>query len=991
MGEFESLVKGARQEIAAGHYGEASQGYKRALQMSNMSPEAEAKTRIESVDCLYKMGKFRYALRQIAKIERRACPPKDLHRLSILEANLRLELGEYTKARTIAQNVLSDLLPTGEHLLLGEAEHCLGRILLRTGHLKRAKEYFEDSLSSFRLINDKKGMLKAINNLAQIAFMAADWNEALKYLQKGLKISLPEWERQRAALMGNLGTLYRKMGDWKKALVFLELSLELKLKIGETLPIVKGSISLGRLYLIQRRWKEAEQLLLQALTLCQSHSLRREEAMSLESLGELAKERGDLNRSKCYYRRTLEIAKKLAPQGDLINQVQRRRAELLIMEGQDLEGASKCCEEALKVSQALGDKFEEACCYRVLALIYNAKGDYKLTETIFKKSIRLLKSIKERFELGKTLLAESGFTLSSLQDDQRRKVATEQLIEARRIFQGLGAHYEEGLVEIELAKDQMNGTNPDQALGPLESAEKIFKSISEKEGLQDILTLRAKMEERLATSSLLVRDEIAALDKLNHISPEDIDLLLHFLSERVGAERGFIAFRSNSEVELIPMSRYNLSSSETDFLLNYLVNLDNGIIRPGQPFICTSVAHNRIFLTLKKLKVENLMVFPFGDGRMEGILYVDRTRAERKGSFDQKDLNFFVLAADIVQLKVAELQKKELLRENLYLRERLEEKYGFGNIITVDSRMEEALRTAKSFKDSGLPILISGETGTGKELIARAIHYSSQRRGKNFVPVNCAAFTDTLLESEFFGHKKGSFTNAISDKKGLFEVAHGGTLFLDEVANASDWFQAKLLRVLEEMEIRRLGETRSQKVEVSIISATNKNLGEEVEAERFRKDLYYRLTGVEINLPPLRERKEDIAPLVYHFLELFTQKRGGKVRGVSKEAMELLTAYDWPGNVRELEHRIERAITLADEGAILTPDLIGLDVKQDVSEGIDAESKTLKERVGQLEREMIIAELVKQRWNKSKAAEALGLSRLGLRNKITRYNICEKT
>lgn len=987
MQEFDRLTRESHREAALGNYWEACQGYRKALQMAKAPPQARAKASIKLADCLYRMGKFRYALRQTGKVERSVCGPKERYRLLILEANLRLELGEYDKAKEIAQGVLRGLLSTSEHELLADAEHCLGRILLRTGDLRRAREYFEDSLSSFRLINEKKGMLKAINSLAQVAFMTAEWDEALKHLQKGLRICPLEWERERAAIMGNLGTLHRRMGKWREALNLLESSLELKLKIGETLPIVNGYISLGRLYLMQRRWEEAEKSLQKALALCQGHSYTRQEAMSLESLGDLAKEKGNFDQSAGYYQRTLKIARKLAPRGDLVNQVQRRRAELYLTTGGDFKEATRCVQEALGISQALNDGFEEGCCYRVLALVSQVEGDRNSAEANFRKAVEVFKSIGERFEQGKTILEESRFNLlAPLEEEERRKII-EQLKEVRRTFQGLGAHYEEGLVEIELAKAQMNGTNPDWALGPLESAERIFRRISEKDGLREILTLRAKMEERLAASSLLVREERAALDRLDHISPEDMELLLRFLSERVNAERGFIAFRTNTNSGLTLMSRYNLSPTKAEFLLSYLENLTNRTINPGQPFICTSVVHNQAFSTLKKEKVENFMIFPFGSNSIEGFLYVDRTQTGGKGAFDQKDLNFFVLAADILQLKAAELQKEELLRENLYLRERLEEKYGFGNIVTINPRMEEALRTAKSFKDSYLPILITGETGTGKELIARALHYSSQRRNKNFVPVNCAAFTDTLLESEFFGHKKGSFTNAIQDKKGLFEEAQGGTLFLDEVANASEWLQAKLLRVLEEMEIRRLGETRSRKVEVSIISASNKNLEKAVEAGRFRKDLYYRLTGVEIKLPPLRERKEDISPLIYHFLELFTEKRGGKVKGVNKEAMDLLTAYDWPGNVRQLKNEVERATILASGDRFISPEHLSPALRSQVFTLDEQGPGSLPHQLAEFERENILGALQRSKWVKTKAATLLKIPEATLRRKMRKYEL----
>jgi two-component system response regulator HupR/HoxA len=331
-----------------------------------------------------------------------------------------------------------------------------------------------------------------------------------------------------------------------------------------------------------------------------------------------------------------------------------------------------------------------------------------------------------------------------------------------------------------------------------------------------------------------------------------------------------------------------------------------------------------------------------------------------------------------------------LRRENVLLRQHMEKQYDFSNIIGESPKMLQVFKLLQKVIDTPTSVLLFGDTGTGKELIARAIHYNSNRKKKMFVAQNCGALPDTLLESELFGHVRGAFTGAVSDRKGLFEMADGGTIFLDEIADTSPALQLRLLRVLQEGEIKPVGSDRTTSVDVRVIAATNKNLEQEVAAGKFREDLYYRLNVFPITLPPLRERAEDIPVLVHHFIKKYAAKIHKKINGITDGAMELFLKAPFPGNIRELENEIERTVTLADDNQPITPDLISARFHAPVVTDSAYPSETgdsIKEAVENLEIRMIRKALKKTKGNILQAAEDLQLSRAGLHKKLARYKI----
>jgi len=328
------------------------------------------------------------------------------------------------------------------------------------------------------------------------------------------------------------------------------------------------------------------------------------------------------------------------------------------------------------------------------------------------------------------------------------------------------------------------------------------------------------------------------------------------------------------------------------------------------------------------------------------------------------------------------IKVKNLQRENALLRKRLEGQYRFQDLISKSPQMQKVFHLAEEVASLRSTVLIRGDSGTGKELVARAIHNSGDRAAGPFVAVSCAALAETLLESELFGHEKGAFTGAVSQKKGKFELAGGGTLFLDEVGEISPKVQVDLLRVLQERAFYRVGGSEEVKVDVRVIAATNKDLEREVREGRFREDLYYRLNVIEIALPPLRERRQDIPLLVAHFLEKIAPEIGREAPEVSDGAMRLLVDHDWPGNVRELENAVERAmVTCRDQ--VLTEESFAFLLRSNGSPWRVPPDMTLQD----LEKQAILAALERTRGNIKEAAANLGIDRSTLYEKIKRYEI----
>ncbi len=521
--------------------------------------------------------------------------------------------------------------------------------------------------------------------------------------------------------------------------------------------------------------------------------------------------------------------------------------------------------------------------------------------------------------------------------------------------------------------------------------------------------------------------EMRVLDEISHVLGSTLDLskifdeIMNILAARLEMRRGTLVLMDETMKRLNIEAAHGLTDEEKR---RGTYKVGEGItgkaVEQGAPIVVSDIRKDPRFLDRTGARARDrheaisFICIPIRiESRVLGALSVDKPFTDQ--STLDKDRRLITIIASIVAqaIKINQMVKLEteaLKAQNVELRRELKEHYQFQNIIGVSSPMQEVFEATARVAKSKASVLIQGETGTGKELIARAIHYNSDRADKPFVRVNCGALTESLLESELFGHVKGAFTGAIRDKKGLFEIADKGTLFLDEISEMSPNLQVELLRVLEDKEVMRVGGAETIRVDVRVLTASNKNLEDLIQRGRFREDLYYRLNVVPIYLPPLRERREDIPLLISHFLEKHNQENAKGIARIEPDAMALLMQYPWPGNVRELDNCIARAVVLS-EGDTLKADMLPANVRsyrrpegRPLSAGADGESKEniLDQLFGSLmpaqpsdttglvarmEKLLIIKVLQLTNNVQTEAARILGVNRNTLRNKIKEYGI----
>jgi Nif-specific regulatory protein len=522
--------------------------------------------------------------------------------------------------------------------------------------------------------------------------------------------------------------------------------------------------------------------------------------------------------------------------------------------------------------------------------------------------------------------------------------------------------------------------------------------------------------------------ELSILTEIGRILSSTLELreafgqIMQSISDKMDMHRGALVLLDESTGRLRTEAAVGLTPEEIErgkYALGE--GITGNVVATGRPRVVADVRSEPDFLNRTGRLNPATSATPISficvpiriEGRTAGALSVDKPFAgdERLRS-DHKFIEIIAaFLAQAIQInRIVLRQKEQLLEENAQLRAQVRDRYRFDNIIGDSPAMHEVFATVGQVANSRATVLLLGETGTGKEMIAKAIHYNSPRKERPFIRVNCGALTGTLLESELFGHVKGSFTGAIRDKVGRFEAADGGTIFLDEIGTLEPQLQVKLLRVLQEREFERVGDTQTVKVDVRVIAATNVDLQEEVAKENFREDLFYRLNVVSIYLPPLRNRREDIPRLIDYFLDKYNGLNDRRLRRISREMLNVLLRYPWPGNVRELENAIERAVVLSN-GEDFTEDLLPLSVRMFAAQRRTTQSsdtvETLTRRlsdqamsdyelqegriydlvINQIESALIDRALAKCGGVKTKAADFLGINRNTLNKKVKELGI----
>ena len=525
------------------------------------------------------------------------------------------------------------------------------------------------------------------------------------------------------------------------------------------------------------------------------------------------------------------------------------------------------------------------------------------------------------------------------------------------------------------------------------------------------------------------QQELDIIAEISQILGEDLRLeqvfqhAMNLLAERIGVQRAALVLQDPASEQLRIFASIGLTAAEQE-RGRYLKGegVTGRVLATGQPAILPDLASDPDFLDRTRARSGadtdappiSFVCVPLRDGpSVVGSISIDRPfRDDDQLAADGRLLQVISgLFSQAVRIHhQVRIEQDQWAREARDLRDTLRERYRFDNIIGTSAAMTEVLSTIGQVADSRATVLLLGETGCGKELIARAIHFNSPRRDKPMIRVNCGALSPQLLESELFGHVEGAFTGAVRDKVGRFEAADGGTIFLDEVGTLSPELQVKLLRVLQEREVERVGDHRPFKIDCRVIAATNLELEDEVRSGNFREDLYYRLNVVTVSLPPLRQRREDIPLLIDHFLDKYNAENGRSVRKISRDTMNLMMRFPWPGNIRELENAVERAVVLS-TGEDFNEDLLPLPVRmfaQQVrgpvdADSVDAISARLAEQalrsygdregevydlvVHQLEADLIAAALQRNDGVKTRTADFLGINRNTLNKKVKDFGI----
>ncbi len=506
---------------------------------------------------------------------------------------------------------------------------------------------------------------------------------------------------------------------------------------------------------------------------------------------------------------------------------------------------------------------------------------------------------------------------------------------------------------------------------------------------------KKKTNQRSTMKNLSILVEINQAVSRNLNLQDALQSTLQILQNEYRIKSGAVLLKDddNTSLRMVASIGYQNDVAKTEYKLGE--GLTGRIAETSKPIVVPQVSKEPLFLNRlrswdsKKEREQTFIGIPITlDYNTLGVLVVNLPYNPKRDY--HSDLQFLTLVSSAllqpIRVKhVIATERQRLMDENVMLKQKLQDEFSFHNIIGNSHEMRDVYDQVTRVAPTNTTVLLRGESGTGKELIAEAIHYNSTRSNKPFVPVNCAAIPENLIESEFFGHKKGAFTGAVADKKGRFEIADTGTIFLDEVGELSPMTQVKLLRVLQEHEFERVGGTESVKVDVRIIAATNANLESLMNQNRFREDLYYRLNVFSIFLPPLRDRKTDILLLADHFMLKYGRQNKKPVKRISTPAIDMLMRYHWPGNVRELENCIERAVLVCEDNVIhsyhLPPTLQTAESSNTISQ------LSLDEAVASYEKELIQDALKSTRGNRAKAARLLNSSERIIGYKINKYQI----
>jgi transcriptional regulator with GAF, ATPase, and Fis domain/tetratricopeptide (TPR) repeat protein len=983
---------------AADQFGAARDYYARALELvPDSHPDARARLLVKLAECDHRQGRFSDALarlREARAATRSLADPVVTGTIASRMATASVASGRYRAGARLARAAFRILRASSEHTELGLIETTIGIAALRTGDYGVAHDAFTGALATFRRVDDLSRMAGAHNNLGLVYKNTGQWREATRAFEQALRLAEKVGDYFWVAVYSrNLGIMRYRLGELDLALECFRRSLQIETEIPERMGEIRTRLSLGRLHVRRRELDLAAAEFDAVERLFAAGDVPREHVLLLEFRGEIELEKNSFESARTLLADALERAEELAPDGDLAYEAGGRLALALLALGR-LDEARRQAAKAEDRAERAGDVAELAIARRASGLVAIAAGDEEAALADLRAAQVAFEDLGDRFELARTFaLAADRAVLSGALAGPVADWATDQLKRAQALFRDLGVPALAADAAILNARLLAARSHLDQALTEIEHARTWLRESGVSDAESRVAPLRSELEARSAASSVSTSNEFRALQEANDIfkHADDVHAVLgrtvRLAVERAGGDRGFVAFASGGG-RLEVVAHHNLGADRAKKVLASLERVVGRELVQGAPVFKSRIAADPAFageLSGALQGVFSLVVVPLTfPSQAVGLVYVDRLTDNLRGAFRQREINLLAVLANSAAVAMVEAQRSVLLEENQVLKQRLQPTPGLERVITRSSEMQEILALLAKVGDSTASILLMGETGTGKGLLARAIHEMSVRRDGRFVAVNCAALPDTLLESELFGYVAGAFTGAVRDKEGLFKEADGGTIFLDEVEKISEPLQAKLLHVLDHGEIRPVGSTRSAQVDARVIAATNADLRDRIKAGRFLEDLYYRMNDIAVTVPPLRERREDIAALTDHFLAHYARQMDKPIPQLLPAVRTALLNHEWRGNVRELEKAIKRLVVLAEPDQAVGVELLPEEMRLPVEESVESlnGSFNVRQHVERLERRLIREALEHHAWNKTQAARTLGLSYPTLLSKI---------
>ncbi|MDP8202924.1 MAG: sigma 54-interacting transcriptional regulator [Candidatus Tenebribacter mawsonii] len=1025
--KIEILLNLGRANRILGKLDIAAENFRKALKLAVEKSILLGEVVYGLAEVLYTMNSSAFAQEVLKKY---TADPDDIElilKTSLLKADILLDLENMDEAIELAEDAtqLADKIKDSDLRLKIKADFrkLKGRLAYHLNDWKKAESEFNEAEKLYSKINNIEGLAAIYNNLGVLSMFQGEMKNAEKLYQKSLKS-----EKERCNLSGisksqsNLGSLYEDRGDYKKSLKCLNEALYIQLLLNDREQIPNIYLNIGVSYMDNGEYAKAEEAFNNSLEISLEYNMFKNVIPALNNLGALFFKSGNFEKAIDYYEQAIKksqdynFSEGIIKSYNNIGELYEKRGEYNL--------AHEYYSKSIELLPGISDDYMKAELYGNIGSVLTSLHRFKEAYVYLVESYDFFKSLSAKDKMIEGALNQASYFietrnyesahyylesaqklaieiehdyylgkcshLCSLLETDDRKKALDLLRNAIEFFVKSNSNVELAKANYDFASLLLEEEDWEQALQILNDNNDLIKGLGAIKILErnDILIKKvtkkysaelkeSKVQETLLNKFYEITQELNGITDFDSLIETALDKLVDFAD----AEGGVFTLYNNKMVkdswDYVILK--GLSSGDED-LQKFMKLIDDAFVEGSsqnykQPHFAP--------------EFNNIILFPLivrNDKKGVVCLFT------KHGShyFTERMFNLISALCNQIVVIVENISFENLQRSHDSIREELASTSTFANIIGKSKKIQEIFRMIEKIKNTPTSVLLEGPSGTGKELIARAIHYNSNRRNKKFVAQYCGALPETLLESELFGHVKGSFTGATHDKKGLFEVADGGTFFLDEIADISLSTQVKLLRFLQEGEIKRVGSTQTHTVDVRVICATNVSLKDKVESGDFRLDLFYRLNVIKVDVPSLQERTSDIPLLAVHFLDKYCQKIDKKVNGITEEAMKCLMNYSWPGNIRQLENEIERAVTLSEvESSIKSSDLSEdiFHFKQHTETVQLLENRSMKDAVEKLEKEMILRALDEYEDNQTKAAKALSLSRQGLIKKMQRYGI----